>query len=323
MSMRAVVFAYSDVGYVCLDLLLELGAEVAAVFTHEDDPNERVWFRSVRHLAEQRGLPVFTPDRVDPGDWLARFRAWRPDFIFSVYYRRLLPMAVLDTARCAALNLHGSLLPRYRGRCPVNWVIIQGERETGVTLHHMVAKADAGDIVAQRRVPIADDDTAYTLYGKQRAAAVEMLREVYPRLCDGTAPRVPQDASQATYFGGRRPADGAIDWTQSARRISDLVRAVSHPYPGAFTAWCGQQLMIWQAEVVGSTVPAESRRSDACVAPPGTVVAVDHGLVVETGAGRLRALRVQIGGEDEADGGAWASRHGIATGTRLAWVPPP
>lgn len=308
--MRSVVFAYSDVGYACLDLLLAQGAGIAAVFTHQDDPEERVWFRSVRQLAEQHALPVFTPERLDGGDWLARLRGWAPDFIFSFYYRRMLPSAVLETARLGAMNLHGSLLPKYRGRCPVNWVLINGEQETGVTLHHMVAKADAGDIVAQRRVAIADDDTAYTLYGKQTAAAIDLMREVYPQLCAGTAPRIAQDHSQATYFGGRRPADGAIDWAKSARGIYNLVRAVTHPYPGAFAQWRGQALMIWRAQ---------AERDDAAQIPaPGTVVAIDDGVVVQTGAGRLRALRVQLAGEDEMDGGAWARRHAVAHGMALS-----
>src|SRR5215467_4964491 len=193
--MRSVLFAYSDVGYVCLELLLELGADVVAVFTHEDDPGEEIWFRSVRRLAEHHQLLVFTPERFDGGDWVERLRGWQPDFLFSFYYRRLLPSAVLETARRGAFNLHGSLLPHYRGRCPANWVLINDERETGVTLHHMVARADAGDIVAQRRVPIADDDTAFTLHGKLTVAAAALMRETYPLLCAGTAPRRPQDLS--------------------------------------------------------------------------------------------------------------------------------
>jgi len=307
--MRSVLFAYSDVGYVCLDVLLELGAEVAAVFTHDDDPGEEIWFRSVRRLAEQHRLPVFTPERLDGGDWIARLRAWQPDFIFSFYYRRLLPVAVLESARRGALNLHGSLLPHYRGRCPANWVLINGERETGVTLHYMVAKADAGDIVAQRRVAIADDDTAYSLHGKLTSAAAELMRETYPRLCDGSAARVRQDLSQGSYFGGRRPADGVIDWTRGARQIYDLVRAVTHPYPGAFTSWRGQQLFIWSSQVEGRDEPAS--------VPVGTVVAIDDGLVMQAGRGRLRALRVQLAGEPEADGGEWARRHGVEEGTQF------
>jgi len=305
--MRSVVCAYSDVGYACLETLLDLGAEIAAVFTHDDDPGEEIWFRSVRRLAEEHGLPVFAPERLD-ADWVKRLRAWQPDFLFSFYYRRLLPAAVLETARRGALNLHGSLLPRYRGRSPVNWVLINGERETGVTLHYMVARADAGDIVGQRRVPIADDDTEYSLYGKQTAAATELLREMYPRLCAGTAPRIPQDHTRATYCGGRRAADGVIDWTRSAREIYDLVRAVTHPYPGAFTGWRGRQLLIWAAQI---------EASDGHPRPPGIVVGTDHGVVVQAGAGRVRAVRVQLTGEDETEGGAWARQHGVAEGTQL------
>jgi len=303
--MRSVVFAYQDVGYVCLEALLDLGDEVPAVITHDDDPGEHIWFRSVRQLAEARGLPVFAPERIDEA-WIARLRDWQPDFIFSFYYRRLLPAAALETARRGALNMHGSLLPKYRGRCPVNWVLIHGEQETGMTLHYMVAKADAGDIVAQRRVPITADDTAHTLYGKLTVAAAALLRDVYPRLCAGTAARIPQDPTQASYFGGRRPADGVIDWTSSARRIADLVRAVTHPYPGAFTHWQDRQVLVWQARAEADAAPA---------AQPGTVVAVDDAVVVQTGAGRLRATRVQLAGEDEQDGGEWARRHGVTEGT--------
>jgi folate-dependent phosphoribosylglycinamide formyltransferase PurN len=255
--MRAVVFAYSDVGYACLDLLLAQGAEIAAVFTHEDDPAERVWFRSVRGLAAQHGLPVFTPERLDGGDWLARLRAWAPDFIFSFYYRRLLPTAVLETARLAAVNLHGSLLPRYRGRCPVNWVLINGETETGVTLHHMVAKADAGDIVAQRRVAISDDDTAYTLYGKQTAAAIDLMQDVYPRLCAGTAPRIAQDHAQANSAAGG--ADGPSTGPERARPLQP--GAGGDPSYRGLTHWRGQPLMIWRAQAEGDGRNGRRRRA--------------------------------------------------------------
>jgi len=190
----------------------------------------------------------------------------------------------------------------------VNWVLIHGERETGVTLHYMVAKADAGDIVAQRRVPIADADTAHTLYGKLTSAAAELMREVYPQLVAGTAPRRPQDHSQASTFGGRKPADGVIDWRRSAREIYNLVRAVAHPYPGAFAHWRGQPLWIWEARVDGEagTGPA-----------PGTVLRIDEAVTVQTGAGRLRGLRLQLADEQESDAGDWARRHGLAEGMQL------
>jgi methionyl-tRNA formyltransferase len=307
--MRCVVFAYHDVGYACLDALLRAGADVPAVFTHDDDPGEEVWFRSVRHLAEAHHIPVFAPPGVNTPEWITRVAAFHPDFIFSFYYRRLLATEVLATARRGALNLHGSLLPKYRGRCPVNWVLVHGERESGVTLHYMVEKPDRGDIVAQRAVPITDDDTALTLFHKLTDAAALLMRETYPRLCAGTAPRVPQDHSRASYFGGRRPQDGRIDWSQPARTAFNLVRAVTHPYPGAFSTWHGRKLYIWQSHLAP---PVE-----AAQIVPGTVVAVQPELTVHAGRGALQLTRVQLEGESELPGAQWAERHGVREGDRL------
>ena len=304
--MRAVVCANSEFGVVCLSTLLELGADVAAVFTHPDTPADRDWFRSVAELAAARGLPAFLDERLDTPEWLARLREWAPDVLFSFYYRRLLPQAVLDVASRGALNVHGSLLPRYRGRVPTNWVLVHGETETGVTLHYMVARADAGDIVAQRRVPIASDDTAYTLYRKQTAAAAAMLREVWPGLCAGTAPRRPMDLAAGSYCGGRTPADGRIDWQRGARQLYDLVRAVTHPYPGATAEWGGAPLLVWWA-----------RAEDGGAAAPGTVVGIDDGVRVQTGDGLLRLLRVQAAGDAERPAADWARRAGVAPGARL------
>jgi len=306
--MRAIVCANSALGIACLATLLDLGADVAAVLTHPDDPHERAWFGSVAEEAVAGGLPVFTDERLDTPEWLARLRGWRADFLFSFYYRRLLPPAVLEVATRGALNLHGSLLPRYRGRAPTNWALIYGERETGVTLHHMVERADAGDIVAQRRVPIADDDTALTLYRKQTAAAAALLREVYPSLCDGSAPRRPMRLAAGFYCGRRTAADGRLDWRRGARTLYDLVRAVTHPYPGAFALWRETPLRIWWAEVV---------RDAATAGAPGTVAAIDDGVVVETGEGRLRLLRVQAADDEERPAAEWARRAAIAAGTVL------
>lgn len=307
--MRSVVFAYQDIGYVCLEALLAAGGEVLAVFTHEDDPHETIWFRSVRELSERNGLPVLTPASVKTEAWIGRFRGWAPDFIFSFYYRKMLPMGLLRTARLGALNLHGSLLPRYRGRCPVNWVLVNGERETGVTLHYMEAQADSGDIVAQRPVPIDESDTAATLYGKMTVAAAELFRASYPLLCAGTAPRTPQDHEAATYFGGRTAEDGRISWQAGGRAAYNLVRAVAHPYPGAFTSWAGRRLLIWEARAAESPPGARSA--------PGTVVALSGGLTIETGDGRLVATRVQLDGEPEMPADEWIQRHGIREGVVL------
>jgi methionyl-tRNA formyltransferase len=307
--MRSVVFAYHDIGYACLQELLRAGATVAAVVTHADDPNERVWFRSVRQLAASHGIPVWAPDTVNTAAWIDRVAAWEADFLFSFYYRKILCTELLTLPRHGALNLHGSLLPRYRGRCPVNWVLIHDERETGVTLHYMEEKPDRGDIVAQRAVPITDADTALTLFRKLTDAAAALLRDTYPLLCAGSAPRRPQDDAQASYFGGRRPEDGRVDWSRAGRAIFNLVRAVTHPYPGAFTYWQARKLYVWEAAL--SQGP---RRTGS---PAGTVIASAPDLQVQTGTEPLRLLTVQLEGEAVLSGAQWAAQHVVGEGVRL------
>jgi methionyl-tRNA formyltransferase len=306
--MRSVVFAYHDIGCVCLQELLNGGATVAAVITHEDDPKEEVWFRSVRQLAEAHGVPVFAPDNVNTPEWVGRIAASQPDFLFSFYYRKILGKEILALPSRGALNLHGSLLPKYRGRCPVNWVLIHDERETGVTLHYMEEKPDRGDIVAQRAVPITDEDTALTLFHKMTDAAAALMRETYPLLCAGHAPRRPQEQALASYFGGRKPEDGRIDWAQPARAVFNLVRAVTHPYPGAFTTWQGQRLYVWEAH----PLPGANR-----AAPAGTVLSTQPELQVQTGTGFVRLTRIQLGGDPELLGADWARRYGIKEGVRF------
>jgi methionyl-tRNA formyltransferase len=230
---RAAVFAYHDVGVRCLHVLLEAGIEVPLVVTHRDDQAEALWFGSVAAAARERGLDT----REDPPaqEIHEGLEASRPDFIFSFYYRRMLPAEWLALARRGAFNMHGSLLPKFRGRAPVNWAVLKGESETGATLHEMVAKPDAGRIVDQETVPIGEDDTAVEVYRRVTAAAETVLRRSLPPLVDGTAPLKEQDLARGSYFGARRPEDGRIDWRKSAREIHNLVRAVAPPYPGAFT----------------------------------------------------------------------------------------
>ncbi|OGI38361.1 MAG: hypothetical protein A2V91_06615, partial [Candidatus Muproteobacteria bacterium RBG_16_64_10] len=223
------VFAYHDVGYVCLEELIRRGARIVALVTHEDDPQEQRWFRSVAELAARHNIPVYKPASVNNEEWLLHARALRPDIIFSFYYRHLIPEAILRLPRLGAFNMHGSLLPKFRGRVPINWAIIKGETQTGVTLHHMVARPDAGDIVDQEAVPIGPTETARELFDKVVAAARQVLARQWENLKLGRAPRIPQDNTQASYFGGRKPEDGRIDWTRSARDIFNLVRAVTHP----------------------------------------------------------------------------------------------
>jgi methionyl-tRNA formyltransferase len=230
----AVVFAYHNVGVRCLRVLLAQDVQVSLVVTHQDKPGETIWFDSVEKLAHARGLPVITPDNPNDPAVLARIRALAPDFLFSFYYRNMLGAELLALPRRGAYNLHGSLLPKYRGRVPVNWAVIMGERETGVTLHQMVEKPDAGGIVDQEAVPIGPEDTAAEVFGKVAGAAEQVLARALPRLIAGSARIRPQDLGKGSYYGGRRPEDGRIDWTKSAQEVHNLVRGVAPPYPGAF-----------------------------------------------------------------------------------------
>jgi methionyl-tRNA formyltransferase len=231
---RAVVFAYHNVGVRCLKVLLAQGIDVALVVTHDDNPNENIWFDSVARTAAEYGIPVATPENPNTPAFLARLEDLRADFLFSFYYRHMLKPALLGTATCGAYNMHGSLLPKYRGRVPINWAVLHGETETGATLHEMVEKPDAGRIVAQQAVPILPDDTAGEVFDKVVLAAEMCLLGVLPRLTLGTAPHVPMDLKAGSYFGGRKPEDGRIDWSKPAQEIHNLVRAVAPPYPGAF-----------------------------------------------------------------------------------------
>ncbi|MBD9562076.1 bifunctional UDP-4-amino-4-deoxy-L-arabinose formyltransferase/UDP-glucuronic acid oxidase ArnA [Pseudomonas sp. PDM09] len=250
MSAKAVVFAYHDIGCAGIETLLNSGYEIAAVFTHPDDPKENAFYGSVAQLCARKGIPVHAPEDANHPLWIERISKLNPDYLFSFYYRNLLSEPLLATASKGAFNLHGSLLPRYRGRAPANWVLVNGETETGVTLHRMVKRADAGAIIAQQRVAIERTDTALTLHGKLRLAATDLLRDTLPALLQGKVSETPQDESQATVFGRRTPADGKLLWNKPAEELFNLVRAVTQPYPGAFCAVGEHKLIVWSADVV-------------------------------------------------------------------------
>lgn len=298
---RAVVFAYHNVGYRCLNVLLAHGVDVALVVTHRDNPKETIWFDSVQKLAELHGIPAITPDNPNAPEVVEQIRALQPDFFFSFYYREMLKRELLEIPKRGAFNMHGSLLPKYRGRVPVNWAIIRGETETGATLHWMTEKPDNGDIVAQQAVPILPNDTAHEVFQKVTVAAEMALNGVMPALLAGTAPRVKQDLSKGGYFGGRKPEDGIIDWPQSAQQIHNLVRAVAPPYPGATTTLLGKPMRILQTLVTGCTVSGEK---PAFYVKEGKAYAI-------CGSGVLRVVHFELDGV-EMTAAEFAAKHGTA-----------
>lgn len=303
----AIVAAYHNFGCVGIQELVRAGVKIKAVFTYADDPSETIWFRSVAEMAADLDIPVYAPEDINHPLWVSRIREMQPDFLFSFFYRDIIKEEILQIPKQASLNLHASLLPKYRGRAPVNWALIKGERETGLTLHHMTARPDEGDIVCQASLEIDDQDTAATLHARLETLAGGMLEEQLPGILAGTAPATPQNDEHATYFGRREPKDGEIDWGQSATAIRNLIRAVTQPYPGAFTYRGATRITVWKAELVDMADGGE---------PPGTILSTAP-LTIRCGTG---ALTVVAG---EADGGVYcrgtilAEQLDLCVGARL------
>lgn len=295
----AVVFAYHNVGCRCLAVLLAHGIDVKLVVTHRDNPAEHIWFDSVAALADSQGIPTITPDDPNAADVTARVRYVRPDLLFSFYYRHMLGADLLGTAK-TALNMHGSLLPKYRGRVPVNWAVIRGEHETGASLHHMAIKPDAGDLVDQMAVPILPDDTAGEVFAKVTVAAELVLDRQIDAIAAGTAPRRPLDLAAGSYFGGRKPEDGVIDWSRPAAEVHNLVRGVAPPYPGAFTRIGNES-----ARVLRTTHRAVATRE-----PAGTLFVDGGRLFGSCGDGQaLPILDLEVAG-NRVDASSFSQRHG-------------
>ena len=245
--MKILVCAYHNVGYECLKVFIKNKENIVAVFTHQDNPQENIWFKSVKKLAEKNKIKVYEQD-INTKESIEIIKSLAPDIIFSFYYRNLICEEILNVAKLGAFNMHGSLLPKYRGRCPINWVLVKGEKESGVTLHKMVKSADAGDIVAQKKIKINFKDDAYTLSRKISKQAAKLLNKILPKLKKNKIKFIPQNEAEATYFGGRKPEDGKINWEKSAQDIYNLIRAVAYPFPGAFTFYQKKKLFIWKAK---------------------------------------------------------------------------
>ena len=292
MGPRIVFFGYSEVGFECLSLLLERGDNVVALITHEDNPDEKIWFKTPASAAKAKGIPVFTPARINTPEWIDRIATLQPELILSVYYRHMISTEILRLARLGAFNVHGSLLPKYRGRAPINWAVLQGETRIGMTLHRMVRRADAGAIVDQEGVDIGPRDTAEQAFRKTLPCARRILARQIDALLAGTAREIPQDDAQATYFTGRTPEDGRIRWTQTSLQIFNLIRAVTDPYPGAFTEVAGARLMIWWAETDSPAVRELTPPARAGQTQPGEVLSLSP-FVVATGDGAIELVRTE------------------------------
>jgi len=308
--MKAVVFAYHDMGCTGTLALLEAGYDIAAIFTHPDTAGENHFFSSVARIAAEREIPVYAPDDVNHPLWVDRIQKLAPDVIFSFYYRNLLCDEILSAATVGAYNLHGSLLPKYRGRAPLNWVLVNGETETGVTLHRMVKRADAGAIAAQQRVSIEADDTALTLHHKLCRAAQTLLNDALPALRQGILKETEQNHSEATCYGRRTPEDGRLDWTRPAAQLHNLVRAVTDPWPGAVAYVGASKFIVWKSRV----------RADIPAARPGTVISASP-LIIACGEQALEIVTGQTENGVYMPGTQLAQSLGLVNGALVTSAP--
>jgi len=304
--MKAIFFGYNILGGVGLEALLRHGFDVVAVVTHEDDPNENIYFESVAEKARSKGIKVFTPENPNTPEFVETLKSLSPDIIFSFYYRLMIKRKIRDLVNGNAYNLHGSLLPKYRGRCPVNWAFVHGEKKMGVTLHKMVRKADRGDIVDQQGFDVIDCDNASTVQPKMERSAIVLLNRALPLILRDEQILTPQNEEEATYFGGRRPDDGIIDWNSSAENIHNLIRAVTDPFPGAITHFGDHKLILWTTSKVDLKV-SNIR--------PGTVISTEP-FVIATGDGGIEIISTQVN-EFKIDGHLISSHLDIEAGSIL------
>lgn len=277
----AVVCAYSSVGTAALEGLLEAGVEVRALFTYAQGADEH-WFTPPSVVAQALGIPVHLAPAFNDDSVYETIRNLQPDFLFSFYFREMIQARFLELPRLGAYNLHGSLLPKYRGRAPINWVLVKGETETGITLHAMTPKPDDGHILAQARLPIAWDETALSLTDKAADAGRKLVRETLPRLVDGSISRVDQRTlGPSTYFGGRKPADSRLDFAMGVQEAFNQIRAVADPWPNAFLETPQGILKVpWALPGPAACPPGQFRQSREGVL-----------LGFSDGALRLQALR--------------------------------
>ena len=280
----AVVCAYSSVGTAALEGLLEAGVEVCALFTYAQGADE-FWFTPPAVVAQAQGIPVHMAPAFNEDGVFETIRALRPDYLFSFYFREMIQARILELPRLGAYNLHGSLLPKYRGRAPINWVLVKGEAETGVTLHAMTPKPDDGHILAQARLPIAWDETAMSLTSKAADVGRDLVRSAIPGLVDGSIQRLDQKTlGPSTYFGGRKPADSRLDFAMTAAEAFNQIRAVADPWPNAYLETpTGTVKVPW-------ALPSE----EPC--PPGRFRTTREGVLVGFADGALRVHTLRTRG---------------------------
>lgn len=310
--MRIVFMGTPDFAVPSLRLLTESGYEIAAVVTQPDRPKGRKKTLTpppVKEAALSLGLPVLQPERMRSAEAVEAIRQLRPELIVTAAYGQILPKAVLDIPRLGCINVHGSLLPKYRGGAPIQRSIINGEAKTGVTIMYMAEGLDTGDMISVVELPIGDEDTSGTMFEKLSLAGAKLLGETLPSIIDGTASAVPQNDAEATYAPNLTREDERMDWDKSARELFNQVRGLS-PMAGAFTFLGGEVFKVRSCEVAGgktasSNGGAGAAGPDSAVVPGTVIEAGASGIVVQTGNGKLLLTEIQPAGKRAMSAAEW------------------
>ncbi|MEK3884412.1 methionyl-tRNA formyltransferase [Paenibacillus sp. PL2-23] len=312
--MRIVFMGTPDFAVPSLHLLAASGYSVVAAVSQPDRPKGRKKTLTpppVKEAALSLGIPVLQPERMRSPEAVAAVAEYKPDLIVTAAYGQILPRAVLELPRLGCINVHGSLLPKYRGGAPIQRSIMQGESETGVTIMYMAEGLDTGDMISRVALPILDEDTSGTMFEKLSLAGAKLLGETLPSIIDGTAQAVPQREEEATYAPNLTRDDERIDWGRPARALFNQVRGLS-PMAGAFTSLGGEVFKVWACEA-----PAAGGAGGA-LQEPGTILSADaSGIVVQTGDGRLVLKDVQPAGKRVMPVSEWIRGARIEPGTKL------
>lgn len=300
-----------EISWHCLRVIAELcvthGDDLLGVFNLLPESGAKhSAFIEFTALEAEYGFPHYKVTSLSAPETLSLLRELQLDVLFIIGWHRIVPQSVLDCAPYC-VGMHSSMLPKNRGSSPINWAILREETAGGMTYFHLTAGLDSGDIVGQKAFPIGPDDTCDDAHGKATVAAAELLREHWDALRKGAIPRTPQNESQATVNPRRRPNDGIIDWNRPAHELYAWVRALTHPYPGAFTAFRGKQLFIWKG----------GYHEEPATSEPGTILSARESLCIATGTGVFDATSLQFEGEPECHARVFTSIYRLQSGERM------
>jgi len=311
-ALRVVFMGTPEFATPCLEMLIREKYEVVAVVTQPDRPKGRgkkIAFSPVKEAALVHGLTVLQPEKVRDSAFVDQLAALRPDVIVVVAFGQILPLAILELPPLGCVNVHASLLPRYRGAAPIHWAVINGEQETGITTMFMDSGMDTGDMILQVSLPIGSNDTTGMVHDALKELGAEVLAQTLDLLAQGVAPRIPQDHEQATYAPRLTREIERINWNGSATAVHNLIRGLN-PWPGAYCLRQGQPLKIWRSEVVNPT--AVSGR-------PGEIIDLEgDGFVIQTGLGLIKIKEVQPEARKRMHAQAFVSGYGLSVGEILA-----